>query len=94
MREEVDELVRLGATYLQLDVPQYPLLLEDETRLFYEERGWGLSRCLSRGGELDNYVLGDHPAVAFGFHLYRGNQGSRWFASGSYEMLARESSAA
>jgi len=29
MREEVDKLVRLGATYLQLDAPQYPLLLED-----------------------------------------------------------------
>ena len=29
MREEVDELVRLGATHLQLDALQYPLLLED-----------------------------------------------------------------
>ncbi len=89
LREEVEELVRLGATYVQLDAPQYPLLLEEKTRRFYEERGWDLSRWLSRGIELDNHVIGDHPGVAFGFHLCRGNQGSRWLASGSYEMLAR-----
>ena len=89
LREEVKELVRLGATYIQLDAPQYPLLLEEKTRRFYEERGWDLSRWLSRGIELDNHVIGDHPGVPFGFHLCRGNQGSRWLTSGSYEMLAR-----
>ena len=93
LREEVEELVRLGATYLQLDAPQYPLLLEAKTRRFYEERGWDLDRWLSRGIELDNYVIGDNakdPNITFGFHLCRGNQGSRWLSSGSYEMLARE----
>jgi 5-methyltetrahydropteroyltriglutamate--homocysteine methyltransferase len=66
------------------------LLLEERTRRFYEERGWDLERWLSRGVELDNYVLGGHPAeVTFGFHLCRGNQGSRWLTSGSYEAIAR-----
>jgi 5-methyltetrahydropteroyltriglutamate--homocysteine methyltransferase len=54
LREEVEELVRLGATYVQLDAPHYPLL-----------------------------------RVTFAFHLCRGNQGSRWLVSGSYEPLAR-----
>jgi 5-methyltetrahydropteroyltriglutamate--homocysteine methyltransferase len=90
LREEVTELVRLGAEYLQLDAPQYPLLLEEKTRRFYEERGWPLSRWLSRGIELDNHVIGDHPGVTVGFHLCRGNQGSRWLSSGSYETIARE----
>ena len=89
LHEEVAELVRLGATHLQLDAPQYPLLLEEKTRRFYEERGWGLDRWLSRGVELDNHVMGDHPGLTFGFHLCRGNQGSRWLASGSYALLAR-----
>ncbi len=89
LREEVTDLVRLGATYIQLDAPQYPLLLEEKTRRFYEERGWDLDRWLSRGIELDNHVIGDHPGVTFGFHLCRGNQGSRWLTSGSYELIAR-----
>jgi 5-methyltetrahydropteroyltriglutamate--homocysteine methyltransferase len=89
LREEVEELVRLGALYIQLDAPHYPLLLEEKTRKFYEARGWDLDRWLGRGIELDNYVMGDHPGVTFAFHLCRGNQGSRWLVSGSYEPLAR-----
>jgi 5-methyltetrahydropteroyltriglutamate--homocysteine methyltransferase len=90
LREEVDELVRLGATYVQLDAPQYPLLLEEKTRRFYEKQGWDLDRWLSQGIELDNHVIGDHPDVSFGFHLCRGNQGSRWLSSGSYEEISRQ----
>jgi 5-methyltetrahydropteroyltriglutamate--homocysteine methyltransferase len=37
LREEVAELVRLGATYIQLDAPHYPLLLDPKTRSFYEK---------------------------------------------------------
>ena len=88
LREEVDELVRLGARYIQLDAPHYPLLLDPNTRRFYEERGWDFDRWMSRGVELDNHVIGDHPNVTFAFHLCRGNQGSRWLVSGSYEPLA------
>jgi len=89
LREEVDELARLGATYIQLDAPHYPLLLDPRTREFYEGRGWDFDRWMSRGIELDNHVMGDHPGVTFAFHLCRGNQGSRWLVSGSYEPLAR-----
>jgi len=31
LREEVAELVRLGAAYIQLDAPHYPLLLDPKT---------------------------------------------------------------
>jgi 5-methyltetrahydropteroyltriglutamate--homocysteine methyltransferase len=89
LREEVEELARLGATYIQLDAPHYPLLLEPGTREFYEARGWDFDRWMSRGIELDNHVIGEHPGVTFAFHLCRGNQGSRWLVSGSYEPLAR-----
>ncbi len=89
LREEVEELARLGAEYVQLDAPHYPLLLDARTREFYERRGWDLDRWLGRGIELDNHVIGDHKDLTFSFHLCRGNQGSRWLVSGSYEPLAR-----
>ena len=38
---------------------------------------------------MDNAVIGDFPGVTFGFHLCRGNQDSRWLASGGYERIAR-----
>ena len=69
MRDEVAELVRLGATYIQLDAPHYPLMLDPKTRGFYEEQGWTLDQWLDRGIEMDNAVIGGFPEVTFGFHL-------------------------
>ncbi len=89
MREEVEELVRLGATYVQIDAPHYPLLLDPKTRAFYESQGWDLDRWLSRGIEMDNAIMGGFPGVTFGFHLCRGNQGSRWLTEGGYDLIAR-----
>jgi 5-methyltetrahydropteroyltriglutamate--homocysteine methyltransferase len=88
LREEVAELVRLGATYIQLDAPQYPLLVDPVWRDFYASRGWPAERWLELGLELDNHVIGDHAGVTFGFHLCRGNQASRWLVAGGYEWLA------
>jgi 5-methyltetrahydropteroyltriglutamate--homocysteine methyltransferase len=88
LREEVDELIRLGATYIQLDAPHYPLLVDPHYRDFYESRGWPADRWLELGLELDNLVIGDHPNVTFGFHLCRGNQASRWLVAGGYDWLA------
>jgi 5-methyltetrahydropteroyltriglutamate--homocysteine methyltransferase len=91
LAEEVDELVRLGARYLQLDAPHYPLLLDPQYRSFYESRGWPADRWIELGTELDNLVIADHPSeddVTFSFHLCRGNQLSRWLVSGGYEWLA------
>ena len=81
-------LARLGATYIQIDAPHYPLLLDPETRAFYESRGWTLEKWLDLGIELDNAVMGDIPGVTFGFHLCRGNQKSRWLVEGGYEAIA------
>jgi len=80
--------VRLGATYVQLDAPHYPLLVDPKWRAFYEGRGWSLERWLAQGLELDNAVIAGHPGVTFGLHLCRGNQMSRWLVAGSYEPIA------
>ena len=66
---EVAELVSLGASYIQLDAPHYTLLIDPQTRAFYESQGWAVDRWLDAGIELDNAVIGNFPDVAFGFHL-------------------------
>ena len=88
LRDEARELVRLGGTYLQLDAPHYPLLLDPGWRAFYEARGWPLERWLGYGVELDNAVIDAGRPATFGFHLCRGNQRSRWLVAGGYEPIA------
>jgi 5-methyltetrahydropteroyltriglutamate--homocysteine methyltransferase len=69
LREEVAELVRLGATYIQIDAPHYGLLLDPKTRGFYEKLGWTLDQWLSVGLELDNAIMDGFSDVTFGFHV-------------------------
>jgi len=89
LRDEVAELVRLGATYIQIDAPHYALLLAPETRAFYESQGWTLDQWLSRGIDLDNAVMAGFAGVTFAIHLCRGNQEGRWLVEGDYEPIAR-----
>ncbi len=69
LRGEVAELIRLGATYIQLDAPHYTLLIDPKSRAFYEARGWNVERWLRAGIELDNAVMSNFPEVTFGIHL-------------------------
>jgi methionine synthase II (cobalamin-independent) len=89
LRDEVAELVRLGCEYVQIDAPHYPLLIDPQTRAFYESQGWDLDQWLQQGIEMDNALMRDFPQVTFGFHLCRGNQGSRWLVEGGYDLIAR-----
>lgn len=69
LRAEVQELVRLGAAYIQIDAPYYGLLLDPKTRVFYEQRGWSLHKWLSAGIELDNALMDGFAGVTFALHL-------------------------
>jgi len=89
LREEVAELIRLGCTYIQVDAPQYAALIDPQIREGYRQRGNDPDKLLDQCIELDNAVIGDHPGVVFGLHLCRGNNQSRYYASGGYEPVAR-----
>jgi 5-methyltetrahydropteroyltriglutamate--homocysteine methyltransferase len=88
-RREVEELVRLGCTYIQIDAPQYAALLDPALREGYRQRGSDPDRLIDACIEMDNAVIGQHPAVTFGLHICRGNNQSMFYASGGYEPIAR-----
>ena len=87
LRDEVAELVRLGCTYVHLDAPHYPLVLDPAWAGFYAARGWSAEDWVAYGIELDNWVMDGWPGVTFGFHLCKGNQGSRWLTEGGYDSM-------
>jgi 5-methyltetrahydropteroyltriglutamate--homocysteine methyltransferase len=85
---EVEELIRLGCTYIQIDAPQYAALLDPSIREGYRQRGNDPDRLLDRCIELDNAVVGNHPGITFGIHLCRGNNQSKYYASGGYDPIS------
>ena len=89
LRDEVDELVRLGCTYIQIDSPQYAALIDPQLREGYRQRGNDPDRLLDLSTEMDNAIIGEHPGVIFGLHLCRGNNQSRFYASGDYGPITR-----
>ncbi len=89
LRDEVAELIRLGCTYIQIDSPQYTALLDPQLREGYRQRGNDPDRLLDLSIEMDNAVIGDHPGITFGLHLCRGNNQSKFYASGDYAPITR-----
>ncbi len=88
LKTEVEELIRLGCTYIQIDAPQYAALLDPSIREGYRKRGNDPDRLLDRCVELDNAVIGNHPGITFGIHLCRGNNQSKYYASGGYDPIS------
>jgi 5-methyltetrahydropteroyltriglutamate--homocysteine methyltransferase len=89
LRDEVTELIRLGCTYIQIDSPQYTALLDPQLREGYRQRGNDPDRLLDLSIEMDNGVIGKHPGITFGLHLCRGNNQSKFYASGDYGPITR-----
>jgi methionine synthase II (cobalamin-independent) len=88
-RREVEELARLGCTYIQIDSPQYAALLDPALREGYRRRGSDPDRLIDACIEMDNAVVAGHRGVIFGLHICRGNNQSMFYASGGYDPIAR-----
>src|SRR5207248_1960833 len=75
---EIEELVRLGCTYVQIDAPQYGALLDPKMREGYRQRGSDVDEMIDRTIELDNAVIEGfgQQGVTFGLHICRGNNQS------------------
>ncbi len=88
-RREVEELIRLGCDYIQLDAPQYAALLDANMREGYRQRGNDPDKMIDVCIEMDNAIIDGHPGVTFGIHICRGNNQSKFYASGDYEPISR-----
>jgi 5-methyltetrahydropteroyltriglutamate--homocysteine methyltransferase len=88
-RREVEELIRLGCPYIQIDAPQYAALLDPQIREGYRQRGSDPDRLIDQCIELDNAIIDGHPGITFAMHVCRGNNQSKFYARGDYEPIAR-----
>ncbi|TMD15110.1 MAG: methionine synthase, partial [Chloroflexi bacterium] len=79
-RREIEELRRLGCTYVQIDAPQYAALLDRDLREGYRRRGSDPDRLIDECIEMDNAIIAGHAGMTFGMHICRGNNQSKYYA--------------
>jgi 5-methyltetrahydropteroyltriglutamate--homocysteine methyltransferase len=89
MREEAEELARMGCTYIQVDAPDFGQLVDASQQELWTKAGIPLDRVLTDGVDMLN-ELATVPGVTFGLHLCKGNYDSQWISAGGYEALAEQ----
>lgn len=87
LRDEVAELARLGADYVQIDAPELGMLLDPHQQAWFAAKGFDPDRLIHDAAELSNAVVADFPGTV-GLHVCRGNDTNRYMARGGYERLA------
>jgi 5-methyltetrahydropteroyltriglutamate--homocysteine methyltransferase len=87
--DEIDELGKLGCTYLQLDDTSLAYLNDPEQRHYVDTLGGNGEHQHLVYIRLINAALAKKPAgMTVCTHMCRGNFRSSWVASGSYEHVA------
>ncbi len=91
LREEILDLGTRGASYLQIDAPQYTFLADERMRDQIVRAGGDVRATLERMIAVDNQTrAGAAAGVIFGVHLCRGNFRGHWLASGGYDPIAEQ----
>jgi len=87
-RRIVEELLRAGCRYVQLDEPSYTGYVDPATLERIRAAGEDPLANLSRAVAADNAVIAGLEGASFGLHVCRGNRASMWHREGSYDAIA------
>jgi 5-methyltetrahydropteroyltriglutamate--homocysteine methyltransferase len=88
--EELAELGRAGARYLQIDEVPIAMLCDPSVRERARSLGEDADKLVTLYIDAVNQALAPRPAgMTVAMHLCRGNLRSRWLAAGSYETVAQ-----
>ncbi len=87
LKESVNELERVGVTYIQIDAPEFGMLLDPIQQKWFRNKGFNPDTLVSDGVDMINEVLEDFSGIT-GLHICRGNDKNRFMARGGYEKIA------
>ncbi len=87
MREEAQELARMGCPYIQVDAPDFGQLVDESQQRLWEAAGISFERVLTEGADMLN-ELASVQGVTFGLHMCKGNYDSHWISAGGYDSVA------
>lgn len=87
-RSEIQELVSLGCSYIQVDAPELATLVDPRVRDWAQAQGMPAERMLTEGIDLINDMVAGVSGARLAIHLCRGNNAGMWMATGGYDFIA------
>ncbi|KAI4867159.1 UROD/MetE-like protein [Hypoxylon rubiginosum] len=88
-QEELADLYKAGARFVQLDDTNLAYLCDPKMRSEAEQRHGDANELARQYAALINAAIAKRPSdMTIGIHLCRGNHRSQWFAQGGYEPVA------
>lgn len=88
LKMSVSELERIGVSYIQIDAPEFGMLLDPIQQEWFRNKGFNPETLVSEGIEMINKILQDFSGIT-GLHICRGNDKNRFMARGGYEKIAK-----
>lgn len=88
VKESVEELERIGVAYIQVDAPDFGMLLDPVQQEWFARKGFNPDTLVHEGVEMINEVLHGFSGTK-GLHICRGNDKNRFMAKGGYEKISR-----
>lgn len=89
LKEGVIELERIGVQYIQIDAPEFGMLLDPIQQEWFKSKGFDLDTLVDDGVKMINKVLEDFSGTK-SLHICRGNDKNRFMARGGYEKIAKK----
>jgi 5-methyltetrahydropteroyltriglutamate--homocysteine methyltransferase len=92
--EEIEALLDLGVTWIQIDSLRYNAIIDENTRRQVEQAGVDVESMLAENVAVDNELIAaarrKNPDVTVALHHCRGNNRSAWASSGGLDTVAEQ----
>lgn len=88
LKESVNELERIGVTHIQVDAPDFGMLLDPVQQAWFTDKGFDPDTLIHEGVDMMNEMLRNFKGTK-ALHICRGNDKNRFMARGGYEQIAR-----
>lgn len=88
LKEAVIQLEKIGVTYIQVDAPEFGMLLDPIQQDWFKEKGFNPNALINDGVKMINEVLEGFSGTT-ALHICRGNDKNRFMAIGGYEKIAK-----
>ncbi len=88
LKHAVQELEKVGVSYIQIDAPEFGMLLDPIQKDWFARKGFNPTTLVQEGVEMINEVLSGFHGMT-GMHICRGNDKNRFMAKGGYDEIAK-----